>query len=93
MSATDGPVVHNTDADCRTKVLAKIETIFEDMADVLLNERGQMSMSIRRRSKISGSHRMQEPLSEAAPTVEKRISFPGKTEKEAWQFSELVTRL
>lgn len=73
-------------------MLAKIEIIFENIANVLLNERGQMSIRIKRRTKVSGSHGIEEPPSKGTPKTEKRISFPGKTEKEAWQFSELVSR-
>lgn len=71
-------------------MLRKIEVIFEEIALVLLNERGTLGINLKsrdgrasRRAPPTGDRR-----SDGARLVEKRICFPGKTEREAWQFSK-----
>ena len=61
-------------------ILAKIESIFESMVDVLLNERGQLTVTIKTRP-VSRRHQTH------AESVQ-QLCFPGKTEKEAWRFGE-----
>jgi hypothetical protein len=72
----------------RSNVLAKIESIFEAMVDVLLNERGQLSVAIRTRPLSRGQSR--DPINAAQTPAEsvQHLCFPGKTEKEAWRFGE-----
>lgn len=72
----------------RSNVLAKIESIFEAMVDVLLNERGQLSVAIKTRPLSRGQPR--DPTSTAQTHAEsvQHLCFPGKTEKEAWRFGE-----
>ena len=76
------------EAGIKTIVLAKIETIFEAMVDVLLNERGQLSVAIKTRP---SPQRQQLDPSEATGSHGENVQqlcFPGKTEKEAWRFGE-----
>jgi hypothetical protein len=66
-------------------VLARIESIFEAMLDVLLNERGQLSIAIITRP----SSRRQQLNSTIANTDSvQHMCFPGRTEKEAWRFGQ-----
>jgi hypothetical protein len=67
-------------------VLARIENIFEAMADVLLNERGQLSVELVIRPRVS---RRDIDLMDSTQSVAvQRLCFPGKTEREAWRFGE-----
>jgi len=72
----------------RLNVLAKIESIFEAMVDVLLNERGQLCVAIKPRPRERGQPH--DPINAAQTHVEsvQHLCFPGKTEKEAWRFGE-----
>jgi hypothetical protein len=72
----------------RSNVLAKIEGIFEAMVDVLLNERGQLTVVIKTRPLSRGQPR--DPTNAAQTHAEsvQHLCFPGKTEKEAWRFGE-----
>jgi hypothetical protein len=77
----------------RSNVLAKIESIFEAMVDVLLNERGQLSVAIKTRPLSRGQPR--DPASAAQKHAEpvQHLCFPGKTEKEAWRFGERLATI
>jgi hypothetical protein len=80
--------VLKSDIGSSSSVLAKIENIFEGMLDVLLNERGQMSIAIKTRPT---SHQQQLDSTRATQTLTDAVQllcFPGKTEKEAWRFGE-----
>jgi hypothetical protein len=73
-----------------TDVLARIESIFEAMADVLLNERGQLSVELVTRPRAS---RQNIDLMDSTPAqivAVQRLCFPGKTEREAWRFGETI---
>ena len=74
----------------RSNVQAKIESIFEAMVDVLLNERGQLNVAIKTRPLSRG--RPRDPTDAAQTHAEsvQHLCFPGKTEKEAWRFGERV---
>jgi len=73
-----------------TSVLAKIESIFEAMADVLLNERGQLSVELATRSRASSQHFDHTNSNPAQGIAIHRVCFPGKTEREAWRFGETI---
>lgn len=68
--------------------MAKIESVFEAMVDVLLNERGQLSIAI----KTQPSPRRQQLHPSATHGARgesvQHLCFPGKTDKEAWRFGE-----
>lgn len=72
-----------------------IETIFEQMALVLLNERGQLSVVLKTRYDRSvarpAAAAQGDPPNPASS--ERRICFPGKTEREAWRFGAVRTRM
>jgi hypothetical protein len=78
----------NDEITTRPGVLAKIEGIFEAMIDVLLNERGQLSVAIKTRPSSRGQPR--DPTNAAQTHAEsvQHLCFPGKTEKEAWRFGK-----
>jgi hypothetical protein len=83
------PDMSKHDVGSNSFVLAKIENIFEGMLDVLLNERGQLSIAIKTRStshqqQLNNSGNASQPSTEAVQL----LCFPGKTEKEAWRFGE-----
>lgn len=72
----------------KSSVLAKIEAIFESMADVLLNERGQLSLNLMTRP-TNQKHRFDSNDTATAPTESvQHICFPGKSEREAWRFGK-----
>jgi hypothetical protein len=71
-----------------TSVLARIENIFEAMADVLLNERGQLSVELVTRPPARRQHIDHIEATPAQNVVVHRLCFPGKTEREAWRFGE-----
>lgn len=79
------PDYFETDVGSVTDVLARIESIFEAMLDVLLNERGQLSIAIITRP-TSRRQRLESPIAHADSV--QHICFPGKTEKEAWRFGQ-----
>lgn len=69
-------------------VLAKIEATFESMADVLLNERGQLSLDLMTRP-TNQKQRLDLNDTAAAPTESvQHIHFPGKSKREAWRFGK-----
>jgi hypothetical protein len=71
-----------------TSVVARIERIFEAMADVLLNERGQLSVELVTRPRVNRQHI--DPI-DSTPVQShpvQRLCFPGKSEREAWRFGE-----
>lgn len=76
------------DVGSRSYVLAKIEDIFEAMVDVLLNERGQLSVAIRTRPSSQSQQRGSASAAQAHTDSVQQLCFPGKTEKEAWRFGE-----
>jgi hypothetical protein len=82
------PDASKSDVGSSSGVLAKIENIFEGMLDVLLNERGQLSIAIKTRP----TSRQQQLDSASASQIPaesiQQLCFPGKTEKEAWRFGE-----
>lgn len=68
--------------------LDKIDSIFEIVADAMLSEKSEVivSLPVLERS-ASGNDYWDSPSTEELPRS-KTISFPGKTEEEAWRFSE-----
>jgi hypothetical protein len=82
------PDVSKGDAGSSSTVLAKIENIFEGMLDLLLNERGQLSIAIKTRP-TSRQQQLDSTRTSQTPTeAVQLLCFPGKTEKEAWRFGE-----
>jgi hypothetical protein len=65
-----------------------IEGVFEAMVDVLLNERGRLTVAIKNRPLPRGQ--LCDPANVAQTQTEsvQLLCFPGKTEKEAWRFGE-----
>jgi hypothetical protein len=72
--------------DIRSNVLAKIEGIFEAMVDVLLNERGQLSIQIKTRSRSRNQQHNQPGAARSHTETVQHLCFPGKTGMEAWRF-------
>lgn len=69
-------------------ILAEIESIFESMVDVLLNERGQLTVAIKTRTLSRGQPCDAVNAAQIHAESVQHLSFPGKTEKEAWRFGE-----
>lgn len=61
-----------------SSVINKIEAVFEQMADDMLNERGELSILLETR----------RTRPQAVSSRDRKISFPGKTAGEAWRFSK-----
>ena len=77
----------------RQVVLDKIESIFENMADVLLNERGDLCIELQRRFRHGKLQTLMVEVDSDSANATKRIGFPGKTEREAWEFSKSAVSL
>jgi hypothetical protein len=71
-----------------TSVLARIENIFEAMADVLLNERGHLSVELVTRPRVNRQRIDPVDLASTPSNPVQRLCFPGKSEREAWRFGE-----
>ncbi|KAK3070766.1 endodeoxyribonuclease [Teratosphaeriaceae sp. CCFEE 6253] len=71
-------------------VLARIEAIFQQMADDMVNHRPEIALAlhVRPRNPVRGV----DVGSKAAASERKvkRLSFPGKTAKEAWRFTVVL---
>lgn len=64
-------------------VINKIEAVFEQMVDDMLNERGELSILLKTRvSKDTPSP------SQMSSSRDRKTSFPGKNAEEAWRFSK-----
>jgi meiotic recombination protein SPO11 len=69
-------------------VIARIESMLEDMVDALLEEREALTITLksraalsrRRTTKADGQRQIPEPK-------ERDINFPGASAQEAWNFS------
>lgn len=73
------------EASSRVDVLAKIEGIFEAMTDVLLNERGQLSIALKTKPSAANV----DTANAAQSGSIQHIRFPGNNEREAWRFGKL----
>jgi hypothetical protein len=82
------PDVSEGDVGSSSSVLAKIENIFESMLDVLLNERGQLSVAIKTRPRSRQQQLDSASASQTPAESIQHLCFPGKTEKEAWRFGK-----
>lgn len=70
----------------RSSVLTKIESIFESVVDVLLNERGQLSIALPTKAAQSKVQTEQGEPYPTQPESVQYIRFPGRNEREAWRF-------
>ncbi|KAM0717806.1 hypothetical protein Q7P37_006138 [Cladosporium fusiforme] len=75
----------------RIDVIAKIESIFESMTDVLLNERGHLSIALVAKTTAKPKVASSDSIT-AQPESIQYIRFPGRSEREAWRFT-VVTRI
>ncbi|CZT21575.1 uncharacterized protein RCC_07439 [Ramularia collo-cygni] len=64
-------------------VIDRIENVFEQIADAMLNERKQISITLKTRLRASTDIRPDEDRM-------KRLSFPGKSADEAWRFAVVI---
>ena len=70
-------------------VINKIEAIFEEIADALLQEKNELTVTLLRRTQpqnVSATSPV-ELTNPSQSVVSKRIRFPGRTAEEAWRFS------
>lgn len=67
-----------------TDVIDKIEDVFEQMTDAMLNEKSEISITLKTRRRVATD----EPREDRT----KRLTFPGKTANEAWRFGEIVPK-
>lgn len=65
-------------------MIDKIEEVFEQMADAMLNEKKDIRITLKTRRQVSTDEQRDENCT-------KRLSFPGKNEDEAWRFCELMS--
>lgn len=76
------------DTAIKGNVISKVESIFEGMVDVLLNERGHLFLALASRPTL------QRPkgivIDTPSPSQHaQQICFPGRDENEAWRFGKL----
>lgn len=64
-------------------MIDKIENIFEQIADAMLSEKNEISITLKTRRRVLSDIRSDEDRT-------KRLSFPGKSANEAWRFGEHV---
>lgn len=67
-------------------VIDKIEDVFEQVTDALLNDRNEISITLKSRKPANRSKADIEGDESDVLCRTKQISFPGKTEDEAWRF-------
>ncbi|KAK3707623.1 endodeoxyribonuclease [Vermiconidia calcicola] len=73
-------------------VINKIEAIFEEIADALLQEKNELTVTLLRRTQpqnVSATSPV-ELTNPSQSVVSKRIRFPGRTAEEAWRFTVVV---
>ncbi|KFX89885.1 hypothetical protein O988_08440 [Pseudogymnoascus sp. VKM F-3808] len=74
------------------EVLTKIEDIFESLLDCIINEKKSLVLHIKSRAR-NGRHTIDAAtgaIRNAGNVETKEITFPGKTQKEAWKFTALL---
>lgn len=76
-------------ADCSSgDVIDKIEAVMEQMVDALLNDKTEISITVKTRRATSttksSKHANGGPRDATAPS--RTLRFPGKSEDEAWRF-------
>ncbi|KFY42970.1 hypothetical protein V494_02144 [Pseudogymnoascus sp. VKM F-4513 (FW-928)] len=73
-------------------VITKIEDIFESLLDCIINEKGRLVLHIKSRG--SNGRQTLDAATGAIRNIgsveTKEITFPGKTQKEAWKFTALL---
>lgn len=66
-------------------VTDKIEDVFEQIADAMLNDKKEISITLKTRRRVPTDKQSDEDLT-------RTLSFPGKTENEAWRFGECMVK-
>lgn len=64
-------------------MIDKIEEVFEQIADAMLNEKNEFSITLKTRRRASRNQRRDRD-----EDYTKRLCFPGKTANEAWRFGK-----
>ncbi|KAG9951155.1 DNA topoisomerase IV, alpha subunit, partial [Aureobasidium melanogenum] len=80
-SLSDGP--QHSHSSKHHDVLMRIEAVFETVADALLNERADVTISLTSES----SDTLQDPFVRPRKLI---LTFPGKTANDAWRFSVVI---
>ncbi len=70
-------------------VISKIEKVFESITDCILDEKKELVIRLKTRSKVKAiaEDGMNEGSSKTKKSEFRRITFPSKNPKEAWRFS------
>ncbi|ORY19119.1 Spo11/DNA topoisomerase VI subunit A [Clohesyomyces aquaticus] len=75
----------------RNWVLARIEGMLEEIVDGLLENRGQLAITLKSRSATAGQVMDSSGGRRPASTLKnKEVNFPGRTAQEAWRFTVLL---
>ncbi|KAK4985409.1 endodeoxyribonuclease [Elasticomyces elasticus] len=76
----------------RSEVVTKIESIFERIADALLNEKNEVEITLSSRNGTAESPTKTYTgvVSSATRVRTRTVSFPGSTPEDAWRFSVVV---
>jgi meiotic recombination protein SPO11 len=88
-TSSSQPNIATPDPPQAGRVIAKIENIFESIADCILDQKKELVISLRSRPGCK-SKDSEEHTSNPKPKPEiKNITFPSKSPQETWKFSEL----
>lgn len=71
-------------------VIAKIEKIFESIADSLLNEQNSLIIPLKTRPRTKPARDKGSPEDSTRSGI-RNITFPNKSAREAWKFSEFCS--
>lgn len=83
-------VLMSSAAESRSGVIDKIEDVFEQIADAMLNEQDEIGLTLKARTKATTGalqHPHEVPVHRRDTKI-RRVCFPGKSAKEAWRFSK-----
>lgn len=65
-------------------MIDKIEEVFEQIADAMLNDKNEFSITLKTRRRAASKNQQRDGDEDRT----KRLCFPGKTANEAWRFGK-----
>ncbi|KAI5364770.1 Putative spo11/DNA topoisomerase VI subunit A, spo11/DNA topoisomerase VI, subunit A [Septoria linicola] len=71
-------------------VLERVEVIFEEIVDAMLNDKPEIGITLKSRQRHSVADIQGTSAEGVSPTPSRRYCFPGRTADEAWRFSMVL---
>ena len=87
--ATPALIVERPDVTVQASAASprdQIESAFENVVDAMLNEKTEISITLKTRPATTNPQKTSEAVPSLNEVKYKRICFPGRTEREAWRF-------